>query len=107
MKKIVSVFLVAALVGFAVMVFAQAPPNGAPKPAPAVAPAAPVLSEVDALKVENAFLKIDQQQRALDKMKADFQALLASLQKPGFVITQGQDGKLAYVVEPKPPEMKK
>ena len=43
----------------------------------------------------------------LDKLKADFQALMTSLQKPGYQIVQGQDGKLTYVADaPKPAEAK-
>lgn len=63
---------------------------------------APVLSEMDQLKIENAFLKINAAQQNLDKLKADFQALISSLQKPGYQIQQGQDGKLTYVADPKP-----
>jgi hypothetical protein len=66
------------------------------------APVAPVLAEIDALKIENAFLKIDAAQKNLDTLKASFQALLTSLQKPGYVIGQGADGKLTYQPEPKP-----
>lgn len=68
----------------------------AAKPAPA-----PVLAEIDGLRLENAFLRLAQQQQVVDKLKTDLQALLASLQKPGYVIMQLPDGKLGYAPEPK------
>ncbi len=66
-------------------------------PAPSPAPA-PVLAEVDGLRVENLLLKVQQATIVLDKLKADFQTLINSLQKPGYQLTQGPDGKLSYVV---------
>ena len=66
----------------------------------------PVLAEVDALKIENALLKVQATEVALDKLKAEFQRLLTSHQKPGYQIAQGPDGKLTYVVEPKKDDKK-
>ena len=66
----------------------------------------PILAEVDALKIENALLKVQATEVALDKLKAEFQRLLTSHQKPGYQIAQGPDGKLMYVPEPKPVEKK-
>ena len=80
--------------------YAQEKPAAAPTTA--VAPAVPVLSEMDALKIENAMLKVQAATQQLEAMKASFQSLLSSLQKPGYVIAQGQDGKLVYQPEPKP-----
>jgi len=69
-----------------------------PVTAPAVS--APVLAEVDGLRLENGLLKVQQATLALDKLKADLQALITSLQKPGYQITQGPDGKLVYTPVP-------
>ena len=81
----------------------------APKPAAVeAAKPAPVLSELDALKIENALLKINKAQTDLEALKTAFQSLLTTLQKPDYVIAQGADGKLAYQPEPKKePETKK
>ena len=71
-------------------------------------PIAPVLSELDGLKIENALLKINKAQADLEALKTAFQSLLTTLQKPDYVIAQGADGKLVYQPEPKKePEAKK
>ena len=75
-------------------------PAESPTPIPE-AKSAPVLSEIDGLRLENAFLRLGQQQQVTDKLKADLQTLLGSLQKPGYIITQLPDGKLGYAPEPK------
>ena len=83
----------------------------APKP-----PAAPAVSEVDALKLDklllrqnNLQLQIANLQAALQqandegpKLKAEVEQFIAGLQKPGFDLKA--DGKGGYVYAPKPPE---
>lgn len=103
MKQLATVFVLVLML-VAGMAFAQTPPAtkaSASLTAQVPATTAPVLTEVDQLKIENALLKIDAAQKNLDAQKASFTALLTSLQKPGYVIAQGQDGKLAYQPEPK------
>ena len=68
---------------------------------PPKAEPAPVLSDVDGLRLKNGMLKLQNTQVTLDKLKAEFQGLLTSLQKPGYQIAQGADGKIGYVPEPK------
>lgn len=104
--KIALVFITTLLVGG--VGFAQAP--GTPASAVKVektaqpeakAPAAPVLSELDSTKIDNAVLRLDKAAKDLEALKASFQTLLGGLQKPGFQIQQVADGKYAYVPEPK------
>lgn len=110
MKKLIVTVFVLIPVLFVGVGLAQAPGTPASavkveKTAP-VAAAAPVLARADGLEAENRFLKIDKAQKELDAMKAEFQVFLQTLQKPGYVIAQGPDGKLGYVPEPKKDEPK-
>ena len=72
----------------------------APAPA-AMAKPAPVLSELDELKIENAVLRLRDAQQQTEKLSTALQALIGSLQKPGFVIAQLPDGKFGYAPEAK------
>lgn len=89
MKRIVVVFVVCAVLAFAVTVLAQAPVK--PAPVTATAKADPTLSEVDKLRVQNVLLRIELAQRTMqqaqqdfEKARADAQALIQGLQVPGF-----------------------
>lgn len=109
MKKLIAaVFVLVVFVGVGLAQVAT--PRAVPIPEaqggttltnPLKAEPAPVLAEVDGLKIENALLKVQAAQVNLDKLKADFQGLLTSLTKPGYQLAQGADGKLTYVPEPK------
>ena len=105
-------------VALAALVGAQAQPPAAAAAAKAESAKAetPVLSEVDALRLDKALLRQQnvalqiqtlqaELQRATDeapKVKADVEQLIATLQKPGFVLQA--DGKGGYVYAPKPPD---
>ena len=92
MKRLVSIFVLFALVGYAVTVLAQAP---AAKPATA----APVLSELQRLQIQNVMLRLELVQR-------EAQTLVQSMQVPGYDLDlQG----MRYVPkpEPKPEPVKK
>ena len=110
---------VVALVAVALtaLVGAQAQPAAAAQAkADAAKVETPVLSEVDALRLDKALLRQQnvalqiqtlqaELQRATDeapKVKADVEQLIATLQKPGFVLQA--DGKGGYVYAPKPPD---
>lgn len=69
----------------------------------AKAEAAPVLSELDALKldkvvlgIENLQLKLAQGQVELDKLKSEAQAFVGQLQKPGYQVTRDNSGRWVY-----------
>lgn len=91
------------IVALALVAFCGLPALAQNKAAVAVAPQ---LSELDGLKIENLLLKQKIQKDLYDKITAEFQALLGSLQKPGYQIGQLPDGKLGYVPEPTAAEKK-
>jgi hypothetical protein len=94
MKRLVSTFILFALVGYAVTVLAQAP---AAKPEAKTA--APLLSQVQQLQLQNVMLRLELVQR-------EAQTLVQSMQVPGYDLDlQG----MRYVPkpEPKPEPVKK
>jgi len=104
MKRIIYVFVLCALVSYAVTVLAQAPA----KPAAPV-PATPALTEIQKLQIQNVMLRIELAQRQaqqaqadFDKARADAQTLIQGLQVPGWEL----DLQL-FTYKPKPPEVKK
>lgn len=89
MRKVVIVFVVAALLGFIATALAQAPA----KPVAPVAEvkALPTLSEVQKLQIQNVLLRIELAQRTMQQAQTDFdkarteaQTLISGLQVPGY-----------------------
>jgi TolA-binding protein len=107
---VVSLALVLCAIG-AVSSAQQAPGQPAP---PNQSPAAPTVSEADALKLDNGVLKVEnlqlqiqQAQQALEKLQADLQAFAKTLERDGYQLQRGQDGKWSYApaapADTKPP----
>ena len=80
MKRIVSIFVLFALVGYALTVFAQAP-SAKPEPAKAVAaPVVPTLTAEKRLTIEGIKKDITIAQQAARLAQQDFEKAVAALQ---------------------------
>lgn len=98
-RAIIVVCLV--LSGLLTMGLCRAAAQTGPTPPAKVEATAPVLTTEQAQAVRIAMQDITIARLQLDKANADFSALMQSLQRAGYVIAQGQDGKLVYQPEPK------
>ncbi len=64
---------------------------------------APVVSEVDALKLDKLLLTAENLQLRMAQVQSELQGALKAMEKPGFVVSRDPSGAWIYVkTEPKP-----
>lgn len=93
MMKYMTMLVSALLISAAALAQDQPPPVTTP----------PVLSELDAARLDRAVLQVENLQLRLQIAQQELQQLADSLAKEGYQLSRGRDGRWQYVrVEPPP-----